>query len=61
MAALVDFERAWLALKIEIAKKPSHGKRDLLASMGQIEVESVFQDRPAEVHEHPTLRDAATG
>lgn len=61
MPNLVDYERAWLALKIEIAKKPSHGKRDLLAAMGEIEVQSVLQDRPAEVHEHPTLRDAATG
>lgn len=48
---LVDFERAWLALKREIISKKSHGQRDLLTRMAEIEVESqldvdTFDDRP---------------
>lgn len=35
----VDWARAWLRLKVEIAKKSSHGKRDLFDVMGDIEVE----------------------
>jgi hypothetical protein len=56
--ALVDYERAWLALKAEIAKKPSHGKRDLQATMVDIELGSLvpegqerFDSRPAETPE----------
>lgn len=52
--AVVDYERAWLALKVVVSAKPSHGKRDLLAEMGQIEVDSripegqeQFDPRPA--------------
>lgn len=37
---LVDFERAWLELKAEIVSKNSHGQRDLLSRMAQIEVAS---------------------
>jgi hypothetical protein len=39
-----DAERAWLRLKAEIAKKGSHGQRDLLAEMGRIEVECALDD-----------------
>ena len=35
----VDFARAWLRLKAEIAKKRSHGQEGLLAEMSRIEVE----------------------
>jgi hypothetical protein len=53
--ALVDYERAWLAMKAEVAKKPSHGKRDLQAAMVEIELGSLvpegqerFDPRPAD-------------
>jgi hypothetical protein len=36
--ATIDYERAWGLLKTEIVSKPSHGKKDLLASIGEIEV-----------------------
>lgn len=35
----VYYERAWLRLKAELGTKPSHSARDLLAKMGEIEVE----------------------
>lgn len=51
---LVDHEVAWLKLKALIASKSSHGKKDLLVAMGEIEVESMvpegqegFDPRPA--------------
>ena len=37
--AEIDFEAAWADLKAEILGKPSHGQRDLLASMARLEVE----------------------
>lgn len=39
-----DSARAWLALKAYIASKSSHGKRDLLAKMGEVEVECMTPD-----------------
>jgi hypothetical protein len=42
--AVFDAERAWLRLKAEVVKKPSHGKRDLLAVMAEIEVECALDD-----------------
>jgi hypothetical protein len=41
---LVDYERCWLALKREIVAKKSHGQRDLLTAMAQIEVESELDE-----------------
>lgn len=41
---LVDYERAWLELKREVVSKNSHGKRDLLARMAEIEVESEIDE-----------------
>ena len=41
---LVDYERAFLKLKREITKKPSHGKRDLLSLMAEIEVDCAVED-----------------
>ena len=37
--AVVDHERAWLALKKVVTSKRSHGQRDLLAEMTRIEIE----------------------
>lgn len=37
--AVVDHERAWLALKKVVTSKPSHGQRDLLSEMARIEIE----------------------
>lgn len=35
----VDYERVVLRLKQEVARKPSHGKRDLLTLIAELEVE----------------------
>lgn len=37
--AAVDFERAWLRLKEHALSRPSHGKRDLLERMSELELE----------------------
>lgn len=42
--AYIDYERAWVKLKAEIASKGSHGKRDLLARIVEIEVECATDD-----------------
>jgi hypothetical protein len=39
-----DAERAWHRLKAEVVSKPSHGKRDLLATMVEIELECTLDD-----------------
>jgi len=44
MPTNVDWERAWLRLKVLIAEKPSHGKRDLFDAMGDLEVECMASD-----------------
>lgn len=36
----VDYERAWMELKTHILEKNSHGKRELVERMAEIEVES---------------------
>lgn len=38
--AAIDFERAWLELKGYVVSRTSHGKRDLLSRMAEIEVDS---------------------
>jgi len=35
---VIDYEKAWLALKVEIVQKRSHGARDLALLMAEIEV-----------------------
>lgn len=37
--AAVDFEAAWLDLKAYIATRPSHGQRDLLRQITEIEID----------------------
>lgn len=37
---VVDYERAWMELKAHIVSRSSHGKRDLLSRMAEIEVET---------------------
>ena len=44
MPTNVDWERAWLRLKVTIASKPSHGKRDLFDAMGELEVECMASE-----------------
>lgn len=56
--ASVDWERAWLALKAEIVKKPSHGKRDLLVAMGEIEVASTVPEGQDGYDPRPTNGEA---
>lgn len=41
---LVDYERAWLALKKGILEKPSHGQRDLMTLMAEVELECQVDD-----------------
>lgn len=36
---VVDYEKAWVALKAEVVRKRSHGSRDLALLMAEIEVE----------------------
>jgi hypothetical protein len=36
---IVDHERAWMEMKAFLLSKNSHGQRDLLARMAQIEVD----------------------
>lgn len=60
---LVDYEAAWLKLKAEIASKKSHGKRDLLVRMGEIEVDSMVPEGQEAFDPRPPtrLRAAQTG
>lgn len=56
---LVDYERAWLALKEAIVAKPAHGQRDLLTAMARIEVESRVREGeegidPLPLHRRPS-------
>lgn len=46
MAGPVDYERAWRELRHVVLGKPSHGQRDLLTQMAQIEAGSE-RDRTA--------------
>lgn len=54
--AVFDAERAWLKLKAEIVQKGSHGKRDLLATMGQIEVECSLDESDRNFDTGPVVR-----
>ena len=38
-AVIVDHERAWMELKTHILSKNSHGQRELLSRMAQVEVD----------------------
>lgn len=60
---LVDYEAAWLKLRAEIAGKKSHGKRDLLVKMSEIEVESMVPEGQEGFDPVPPrrLRAAQTG
>lgn len=60
MSGLVDYERAWLDFKRVIVAKPSHGKRDLLAEMARIEVESEVPEGQENYSDGPTRRAAST-
>jgi hypothetical protein len=42
--AVIDYERAWLMLKVSITEKGSHGKRDLLTRMAECEVACASND-----------------
>lgn len=44
MASPVDYERAWLRLKVVISEKASHGRRDLRDAMEGIEVECITEE-----------------
>jgi hypothetical protein len=41
---LVDFERVIALLKREVASKPSHGQRDLLATIARLEGECMIEE-----------------
>jgi len=41
---LVDHERVLLLLKQEIAAKPSHGQRDLLAAIARFEAQCAVEE-----------------
>lgn len=36
---IIDYERAWTDLKAQVLSKNSHGQRDLLTRMVQIEID----------------------
>lgn len=36
---IIDFEKAWTDMKVYLLSKNSHGQRDLLTHMAQIEVD----------------------
>lgn len=40
----VDHELAWLKLKVLIASKSSHGKRDLVTAMNEIEIDCMVPE-----------------
>lgn len=42
--AAVDYERVLVRLKGEIAKQPSHGSRQLLATIGKLESECEIKE-----------------
>lgn len=52
-----DADRAWRQMKATIAGKPSHSKKELLARMGELEVENTsedgFSDQPPERRRPP--------
>lgn len=59
--SVVDHERAWLKLKAAIVQKGSHGKRDLLATMAEIEVECSVDDRERNFDSGPVARIGERG
>lgn len=52
----VDHEAAWLKLKALIASKPSHGRRDLMLAMGEIEVDSLVPEGQEQFDPRPPAR-----
>lgn len=60
---MVDYEAAWLRLRAEIASKRSHGKKDLLVTMSEIEVDSMIPEGQEQFDPRPPvrLRAAKTG
>lgn len=58
---VVDYERAWLALKATIAEKSSHGRHDLFAVMSEIEVESLVPEGQEQFDPRPPTRLRAAG
>jgi hypothetical protein len=57
--AVVDYERAWMALKVQIAGKASHGKRDLQSAMAEIEIASMVPEGQEQFDPRPPVRRAA--
>lgn len=58
---VVDYERAWLALKAHVASKPAHGKRELFQEMVEIEVASMIPDGQEGFDPRPVARLQAAG
>lgn len=59
---IVDYEKAWVEMKAHLLSKNSHGQRDLLTRMAQIEIDCrvpeefrVFDPGPLP-HREPSTR-----
>lgn len=58
---VIDYERAWLALKAHISEKTSHGRRDLFERIVEIEVESMVPEGQEQFDPRPPARLRAAG
>jgi hypothetical protein len=56
----IDYELAWADLKAEVLRKPSHGQRDLLAKMGELEVLHRTPSGAASLPPHPATNGHST-
>lgn len=56
-----DAERAWLRLKAAVVEKPSHGKRELLQRMAEIEVECALDDGARDIDVRPAVTAGVNG
>lgn len=54
--ALIDHEKAWLRLKAHVVTKRSHGERELLETMGRIEVECMVPEGQEGFDSSPPFR-----
>lgn len=57
---IVDYERAWLELKDYLLSKNSHGQRDLLTQMAQVEIDCRVPESEREFDPTPRMKKPAT-
>jgi hypothetical protein len=56
---IIDHERAWTELKVHLLSKNSHGQRDLLTRMAQIEIDCRVPEELRAFDPEPPYRKSA--